>query len=174
MVYELRIVLYQNKENRGSLYTKVKGILLAKGKYITVLDEDNIFAQRDAFSTLYKEAEKNNLDILCFGMLMTKIKINIIRANSTNPEPSIIYQPELGRKMFQFTKSGEIVQEGGTLLNNFKKKSILLMDCDINEPAVKFKTSEKYKVRANEKCFGYFNFMEFILNKTENAYYEKN
>ena len=47
------------------------------------------------------------------------------------------------------------------------------MDWDINEPAVKFRISEKYKERANQKCFGYFNFMEFILNKTENTYYDK-
>ena len=218
MVYEPRITLYQNEENRGALFTKVKGILLAKGKYIMVLDEDDIFVQRNAFSTLYKEAEKNNLDILSFGMLMSKIKINIIRSNSTKPEPPIIYQPELGRKMFHFTKSGDIVQEGGTLVNYFIKKSIyekaikqldekylrvkinvhddffvfylliksacsykeidkffylVIMDWDINEPAVKFRTSVKYKERANQKCFGYFNFMEFILNKTENTYYDK-
>ena len=218
MVYEPRIVLYQNEENRGALFTKVKGILLAKGKYIMVLDEDDIFVQRNAFSTLYKEAEKNNLDILRFGMLMSKIKINIIRSNSTKPEPPIIYQPELGRKMFHFTQNGDIIQEGGTLVNYFIKKCIyekaikqldekylrvkinvhddffvfylliksacsykeidkffylVIMDWDINEPAVKFRTSEKYKERENQKCFGYFNFMEFILNKTENTYYDK-
>ena len=34
MKREPRIVLYENKENKGMLYTKSKGLLLAKGKYV--------------------------------------------------------------------------------------------------------------------------------------------
>ena len=34
MKTEPRIFLYQNKENKGALYTKSKGILLSKGKYL--------------------------------------------------------------------------------------------------------------------------------------------
>ena len=34
MKREPRIVLYKNKENKGMLYTKSKGLLLAKGKYV--------------------------------------------------------------------------------------------------------------------------------------------
>ena len=186
-----------------------------------MLDEDDLFVQRDAFSTLYYEAEKYNLDLLRFGMLISKIKINIIRLNQTKPEPPIIYQQELSRKIFHFTKIGELVQECGTLVNYFIKKLIydkaikqldekylkylnvkinvhdgffvcylliksaiskkeldkffylVIMDWDTKIPAVQFRISEKYKERENLKCFGYFNFMEFILNKTENNYYNK-
>ena len=53
MIKEHRIVLYQNEENKGMLYTKTKGVLLAKGKYVLILDMDDIYVQRDAFSTLY-------------------------------------------------------------------------------------------------------------------------
>ena len=55
-----RIVLYQNKQNRGMLYTKTKGVLLAKGKYVFLLDEDDMIVQREALSILYREAESNN------------------------------------------------------------------------------------------------------------------
>ena len=42
MKNEPRIVLNQNLENKGALYTKTKGVLLARGKYVMILDEDDI------------------------------------------------------------------------------------------------------------------------------------
>ena len=62
MVKDPRIKLYQNDENKGALYTKARGVLNSKGKYVMTLDEDDLYVQRDAFSTLYSEAEENNLD----------------------------------------------------------------------------------------------------------------
>jgi glycosyltransferase involved in cell wall biosynthesis len=38
-----RIVLYQNEENKGALYSKVKGILNSKGKYVMILDHDDLY-----------------------------------------------------------------------------------------------------------------------------------
>ena len=32
-----------------------------------ILNQEDISVQKDAFSTLYEEAEKNNLDMLRFG-----------------------------------------------------------------------------------------------------------
>ena len=51
MIKDPRIILYQNEENRGALYTKTRGVRHAKGKYVMILDVDDIYAQRDAFST---------------------------------------------------------------------------------------------------------------------------
>lgn len=64
-----RIVFLQNNENKGALYTKNKWILNSKGKYVLTLDVDDLYLSKDAFSILYKEAEKNNLDILGFSIL---------------------------------------------------------------------------------------------------------
>ena len=66
MKTEPRIVLYKNKENKGALYTKSKGVMHSRGKYVMILDEDDIYSQKDTFTSLYVEAEKNNLDILGF------------------------------------------------------------------------------------------------------------
>ena len=52
MIKDPRIKLYQNEQNRGILYTKTRGVLYAKGKYVMTLDEDDMYVQRDAFSTL--------------------------------------------------------------------------------------------------------------------------
>ena len=60
------IIVLENGKNKGILYTKTQAILHAKGKYVMTMDEDDIYVQRDAFSLLYNEAEKNNLDILGF------------------------------------------------------------------------------------------------------------
>ena len=105
MKTEPRIVLYQNKENKGMLYTKSKGILLSKGKYIMVMDVDDIYVQRDAFRTLYVEAEKNNLDIL--GFVFTSSKRTITRKRSTfRDSKRIIYQPELSNLTYSYDSEG--------------------------------------------------------------------
>ena len=70
-----RIVFLKNKKNKGALYTKTKGILHSKGKYVMTLDEDDLYASKDAFSILYEEAEKNNLDILGFSSIISNINI---------------------------------------------------------------------------------------------------
>ena len=68
-----RIKLLKNKENKGTLYTKTKGVLYAKGKYVMTLDQDNLYSSKYAFSLLYDEAEKNNLDLLGFSSLNSSI-----------------------------------------------------------------------------------------------------
>ncbi len=218
MINDPRIVLFKNKENRGALYTKTKGILSAKGKYIMILDEDDIFVQRDAFSILYNEAENNNLDLLEFSILISKSKINIIKANITETISPIIFQPELGEKLFRHTSNGEIKQVGGNIVNYFVKKNIYIkaiqqidkiyletkinchddlfllylliktaktfkninrffylvfLDLNLTDPKIEFRTKEKYKQRENLKCHAYLNFIEFILKKTENSFYDK-
>ena len=123
MISEPRIVLYQNDINKGMLYTKSKGILLAKGKYILLLDEDDIYVQRDAFSTLFKEAEENNLDILNFREIVSKPKLKKINYKKKKTDSSIIFQPELGEKMFKHTPNGQIRKYGGTLPTYFIKRN---------------------------------------------------
>ena len=102
MIKDPRIILYQNEENKGNLYTKVKGILHCKGKYLLILDMDDIYAQRDAFSTLYMEAEKNNLDLIGYSSLSSQIhlkkknEIKIYRYIKTD----IIYNLDIIKSMY--------------------------------------------------------------------------
>ena len=67
MLKDKRIILLKNEENRGALYTKTKGVLNAKGKYVMTLDEYDMYVQEDAFEVLFDEAEKNDLDIVGFS-----------------------------------------------------------------------------------------------------------
>ena len=59
-----RIRLIKNTENRKILYSKSFSVLNSKGKYIILLDQDDIFIRDDVFDMLYIEAEKEDLDLL--------------------------------------------------------------------------------------------------------------
>jgi glycosyltransferase involved in cell wall biosynthesis len=107
---EPRIVLLENGKNKGILYTKTKAILHAKGKYVMTMDEDDIYVQREAFSLLYNEAEKNNLDILGFIFTHSGKKFLRKRNNFKRDKRKIIYQPELGNLMYYFNSKGQVKQ----------------------------------------------------------------
>ena len=90
-----RIILIKNGINRGTLYTKTRGVLNAKGKYVMTLDHDNLYTYNNVFSTLYNESEKYNLDLLGFASVETTLDIKnskkVIFYNYKNSQ--IIKQP---------------------------------------------------------------------------------
>ena len=119
MKIEPRIVLYENGENKGALYTKSRGVLLSKGKYIIVMDEDDLIVQRDAFTSLYVETEKNNLDILGYTFKFTGRIYNKPRQIFPQKLKQINYQPELSNIMYTMHPNGHVEQFGGNLVNHF-------------------------------------------------------
>ena len=72
--FDPRIILLRNGKNMGSLYTKSKGILSAKGKYIYTLDSDDMIGIDDFLTVLYEEAEKGNYDFVECGYIYIDIK----------------------------------------------------------------------------------------------------
>ena len=141
MKTEPRIVLYQNKKNKGALYTKSTGVILSKGKYVMTMDEDDIYVQKDAFSTLYVEAEKNNLDILGFAFIRFRSTISRYLPNYSDKK-RIIYQPELSNLMYNLTSNGKVRQFGGNLWNLFVRN-------DIFKKVVKQIDEKNFNVRMN-------------------------
>ena len=73
-----RIILLQNEKNMGTLYTKSRGILSAKGKYIYTLDSDDMIGIDDFLTVLYEEAEKGNYDFVECGYLHIDLKRKFI------------------------------------------------------------------------------------------------
>ena len=137
MKTEPRIVLYENGENKGTLFTKSKGVLNSKGKYVIVMDEDDIFVQRDAFSSIYAEAEKNNLDMLGYILDYSgrKLDRNKRRYSYSNKLKQIVYQPELSNIMYTLHHNGHVSKFGGSLVNHLVrtdlfKKVIKLIDVE--------------------------------------------
>lgn len=98
-----RIILLTNKENKGMLYSRARGILNSKGKYILILDVDDMYSDKNCFSLLYEEAKKNDLDILGFSSIISTLNITnkkdrlIYRYFST----PILYQPNISSMMYE-------------------------------------------------------------------------
>ena len=120
-----RITFYQNTENRGTLYTKTKAISYAKGKYVMILDQDDIFVQKDAFLTLYLEAEKNNLDILGFASILSAPQLKMGQYVHRYIETPIIYQPDVPKRMYDYI-GGNVKRVGDVLWNYIYKMNYLL------------------------------------------------
>ena len=122
-----RIVFLSNKENKGALYTKTKGILHAKGKYVMTLDVDDLYASEDAFSALYTEAEKYDLDIIGFGSIINDINILNKKITKYNYfESQIIYQPDISKRMYIKNKKGEIQRLNNVIWCFFYKTELFI------------------------------------------------
>ena len=108
------ISLYQNQINKGLLYSKLTGILKAKGKYILFLYQNDFFTKKDAFNILYEEVEKNNLDILGFSSLLNEGKY-IHHFNEIE---------NISQIMYNITTEG-VTRTGDVIFNYFIKNDIL-------------------------------------------------
>lgn len=63
---DTRIRILENQTRSGAAYSRNKGIVEARGKYIIFLDGDDIF-EEEMLEVTYACAEKNNTDILMFS-----------------------------------------------------------------------------------------------------------
>jgi len=211
-----RIKLYQNEENKGILFTKSKGILNSNGKYLMILNQEDIYVQKDAFSTLYEEAEKNNLDILGFGSIESEINLHKGQYIHHYLETTIFFQPYVAKRMYDYTNN-KIKRVGDVIYNYFFKtelfkKTINQIDdkylntkMNYNQDFllfflitrnainlkqikrifyIKLKWAKKnnktiiFKEEDNEdeenlKCLANINYIEFLLNKTDNNFLDK-
>ena len=74
-----------------------------------ILDQDDVYTQKDCFSTLYYEIEKNHLDFLGFASLFRrKFKLRHKKMIHHYFETSIIYKPKIYSSMFYHRKDGGI------------------------------------------------------------------
>ena len=95
-----RIKLLNNNKNMGILYSRCRGVLEAKGKYILTLDQDDMFFNEDLFDIVYEEAEKGNYDIISFIEVKDRnyhfnVSTMVDGFCTKHPDNLIIKQPEL-------------------------------------------------------------------------------
>ena len=88
-----RIKLLRNKQNMHSLYSRFKGVIFSRGKYISFVDSDDIILKEGLINS-YNYIKNNDLDMVQFNSILeTKDKIWINRR--CYKYLSIIYQPIL-------------------------------------------------------------------------------
>ena len=133
--FDPRIKLFKNYENKGTLFTKSKGVLNAKGKYVLIFDQDDMYTKRYALSTLYNEIESQKLDILGFTSIETinfHIHSKLYKHKFRNKkETEIIYQPDIRKQMYIYTKT-KLIKRKNAVIWNYMIKKELFLNC-INE-----------------------------------------
>ena len=102
------IKILDNKNNRGTLFSRNIGILNSKGQYIMNLDNDDLFLNKNVFDILYKEIDNSNFDIIGFsGVECYTYTPKIYQMHDNyffnHKNGLILHQPEL--KYFPFTRN---------------------------------------------------------------------
>ena len=98
-----RIKILNNKKNMGTLYTRSVGSLSSIGKYIFPLDSDDMFLDKDVFTTISNIADKGNFDLVVFKYIKSNLTPNVystsyglINVKKEYKANLVLFQPELG------------------------------------------------------------------------------
>ena len=102
-----RIICINHSKNLGVYVSRVDAILNAKGKYVLLMDPDDMIFNQDIFQQLYNYYTKYNFDIIEFlvyhrreGRKNIFIPKDHIFSHFHNFQKNIIYQPELSEIIF--------------------------------------------------------------------------
>ena len=134
---EKRIRIISNKINMGLLYTRCIGTLASKGEYILPLDSDDMFLDKDVFSTLLNSISKDNFDIIIYNSIYTNLKPDVYSTQiaptyfDNKHEPNrILFQPDLGyyhitpSKKLEQIEINDVLIHGKFFKTNIYKKAI--------------------------------------------------
>ena len=98
--------------NKGVYYSRVEAILFSKGKYIILMDPDDLYLNENLFTELYKYNFKLNLDIIEFTVFQQiEGRRNIFypkkhyESHYHNFTDNIIFQPNLSEILFHNPKN---------------------------------------------------------------------
>ena len=102
-----RITIINHSQNLGVYRSRIESILNAKGKFIILMDPDDLYLNQNLFQELYNYNLINNLDIIEFSVyhqIDGKRKIlypnNHFENHFHNFSKQIIYQPELSNLLY--------------------------------------------------------------------------
>ena len=62
------IQLIDNGTKKGTFFSIIKGVMLAKGKYLLILDQNYFFISNNTIQNIYKEIDKDDPDIFEFNL----------------------------------------------------------------------------------------------------------
>ena len=163
--YDERIILIENKRNRGIFYTRSIGTLKSTGKYIFPLDNDDLFFDQDVLDYVVNVSIYGNFDIVEFKYaeyFNLHIPPNsLITSQFGNHSHNLImYQPELGlfsrkknNKCIKSTLYKKCLSEIGEKLYSF----YILRGEDYITSFVLFKLANSFKYIGKYGIFRYKN-----------------
>ena len=152
-----RIKIINNHKNMGTLYSRSIGALMAKGKYIFSLDNDDLFFDEDIFDYFYKLGKKEYLDLVGFQTInlwnyFGKIKDMRDLYTYQYPNEYSVCQPELGRWMLNF--EGKFLVHNNMIWDKAIKTSIYQKAVNL----LGKKRYSTYLVWAEDTCINFIIF----------------
>ena len=107
-----RIKIINNKQNRGTLYSRTIALMNAQGEYIMNLDSDDLFVRSDLFNMVYKTIKTCNYDILEYLGIQSRSfnfsQDNELLINSWE-KGDVILQPDVSNYPFKNTYEYRII-----------------------------------------------------------------
>lgn len=120
-VKDERIILINNKKNKGTLISRVIGALKSRGDYLVFPDPDDILSN-NIINFSYNFIKTHNYEMLRFNIYTGR---NIFFKHRFNGlENKIIYQPELST--FLFYGKGRLLQIDFNVSNKFIKRKAFI------------------------------------------------
>lgn len=131
LLEDKRIILIQNKKNKGTFASRNLGSLKSKGQYIMFPDPDDIL-EKNCLRYFYSLAKKNEYELIRFNIYLGKKKIYFGKHILHLPSKPI-YQPELSTYLFYAKKY--IFQVDFNVSNKFIKREALIraLNCISND-----------------------------------------
>jgi glycosyltransferase involved in cell wall biosynthesis len=106
--YDKRIKIINHFQNRGVYYSRIESIFHSKGKYILLMDPDDLYMNENLFQSLYDYNLNCNLDIIEFSVVhQIEGRRNFFLPKSHYKNhyhkfsKLIIYQPELSSLLYK-------------------------------------------------------------------------
>ena len=163
-----RIILIQNKKNKGTFASRNIGALKSRGQYVMIPDPDDILEQ-NCLHYFYNFAKKNDYELLRFYVY--RGNGNIYFSGHVVPLPSkAIFQPEISTYLFYALKV--LRQIDYNISNKFIKRECLIRALNIisNEIFI-------YMINFEDGVLNYFLYRaakSYYLIKKIAYYYIKN
>jgi glycosyltransferase involved in cell wall biosynthesis len=138
-----RVRIINNENNMLTFYTRIKGCLSAKGKYLTTIDNDDFFLSEDLFDTIYNTAEEGNFDVIGFNSfesrnIEVKNRFKDTFSKEQRKDNMTIYQPELS--CFSISNNGTVATNDLFIWGKLIKTSVY-------KSALEMLGQERYSVR---------------------------
>ena len=164
-----RIKIINHFKNLGVYKSRIDGILKAKGKYILLVDPDDLIINPSLFEYLFNYNQVYNLDIIEFSVYDKKEwlhKIYFPKLKSHNHyhiySSNIIYQPQLSNIIFHDSNSDNYSPiQCRTIWNKIVRKNIILKAIYYIEKSF----HNKYLISSDDTPINILNF-QFSNNYT--------